>query len=93
MKVGSLVKYVSFLQYTDMITPDKTEIYTVRDVVMSISEQRPKPHLGIRLEEIVNSISYNGTEFTYVAEHFIEVQPPMDDVLKELFSNPDLKII
>lgn len=91
MRVGSLVQYVSFLFYNEIITPDKSEIYTIRDVGMGISHQRPTPHLVIRLEEIINPIAPDGKEFAYVAEHFVEIQPPMDDVLKELLSEPELK--
>lgn len=85
MRVGSLVKYTSHLEYVDMITPDREEIYTVRDTSMAISVDRPKPHLGIRLEEIVNGF-VKGKELVYVAEHFTEVQPPMDEILQELLS-------
>jgi hypothetical protein len=86
MRVGSLVKYISDLFYINMHTPDRDEIYTVREVCPSISPQRPKIHLGIRLEEIVNEKAPDNIEYTYVAEHFVEVQPPMDDMLQELLS-------
>lgn len=86
MRVGSLVKYVSPEVYIDMITPDHDEIYTVRDICRCISPQRPMPHMGIRLEEIVNGIGINNREMAYVAAHFVEIQPPMDDMLKELLS-------
>lgn len=91
MKVGSLVKYINPDYYTNMVTPDREEIYTVRETCMCRSVQRPKPHMGIRLEEIFNQIDAFGIEFAYVANHFVEVQPPMDDMLKELLSyTPEL---
>lgn len=86
MRVGSLVKYTSPLEYVNMITPDRAEIYTVRDTCMCVSEQRLQQHLGIRLEEIVNPLDGRGVELVYVAEHFTEIQPPMDDILNELLT-------
>ena len=91
MKVGSLVKYVKPEYYIDMITPQYEEIYTVREICMCQSAQRPIPHMGIKLEEITNNTAPNGYEMAYVADHFVEVQPPMDDMLKELLSyTPEL---
>jgi hypothetical protein len=86
MKVGSLVQYVHNCYYVDMITPDRSEIYVVREVVIAISPERPIPHLGIRLDEIINNCDNNGREMCYVAEHFVELQPPIPEVLKELLN-------
>ena len=94
MKVGSLVVYVANLEYIDMITPDKTEIYTVREIILSQSIQNMVPHLGIKLEEIVNGtvvfmLGDTKTELTYVADHFKEIQPPMEINLEELLKVPE----
>ena len=94
MKVGSLVVYVANLEYIDMITPDKTEIYTVREIILSQSIQNMVPHLGIKLEEIVNGtvafmLGDRKTELAYIADHFKEVQPPMEINLEELLKVPE----
>ena len=78
MKVGSLVVYDTNEIYLDMITPQKNNPYTVRDVGLCASKQRPDPHKSIRLEEIVNGNDQIGRELYYRAEHFKEIQPPMD---------------
>jgi len=93
MKVGSLVVYVANLRYIDMITPDPSEIYTVREIVLSQSIQNIVPHLGVKLEEIVNgTVAYmrgdTKTELVYIADHFKEVQPPMEINLEELLKIP-----
>jgi hypothetical protein len=93
MRVGSLVIFIGREAYTDMITPDPNEVYTVRDLNICVSRQNPNKHLGILLEEIVNgtpiSVPESNFEIYYPAHHFIEVQPPMDDMLKELLKEPE----
>ena len=94
MQVGSLVVYISQFKYLDMITPDHSAIYTVRDILPCTSIQRPDAHDGIRLEEIINgNIALNGQlakgELAYIAEHFVEVQPPMAINFEEFLSIPD----
>lgn len=86
MKVDSLVQYVHNFDYYNMITPDRSEIYTVREILIAISPERPIPHLAIRLDEIINVCDNKGRELCYVAEHFVELQPPIPEVLKELLN-------
>jgi len=93
MQVGSLVMYIHNDIYYDMITPDKNEIYTVRDILKCHNPQINKVIIGIRLEEIINDnvsciIGKTNGELAYVAEHFVEVQPPMDVEIAELLKEP-----
>lgn len=92
MQVGSLVVWVHHKSYVDCITPVPEEIYTVRDVLMATSHEKPHPHVAIRVEEITNHfvVHPNGgmSEIGYVAAHWAEVQPPMTKELEELLKAP-----
>lgn len=85
--------YISDEVYYDMTTPDKNEIYTVRQMVRCHNPMTNTFKTGIKLEEIVNgdtSIITGKTknELAYLAEHFVEVQPPMTQEIEELLKVP-----
>ena len=92
MQVGSLVIWVHHKSYVDCVTPVPEEIYTVRDVLMGNSHERPQAHVAIRVEEITNPyvVHPNGAlcEMAYFAGHWAEVQPPMTNELEELLKVP-----
>lgn len=93
MQPGSLVVYTHPYAYVDMITPDPTQIYTVRELINCLNAAIQIPHLGIYLEEITNGtvafmLGNVGKELAYQASHFKEVQPPMRVLIEEIINEP-----
>jgi hypothetical protein len=85
--------YISKEVYYDMTTPDKDEIYTVRQLLRCYNPMTNTFKVGIKLEEIINgdtSIITGKTmdELAYLVEHFVEVQPPMTEEIEELLKVP-----
>ena len=85
MQVGSLVIWIGKLPYTNVITPNHNEIYTVRQLCSAVSHENPKPHLGIYLDEIQNNTCpISRGEMCYVGSHFREIQSPHEVNVAEL---------
>lgn len=99
MKVGSLVECVKNPDINPLIqtyakidwVPVKGEIYTVREIFKNVGGEK---ELLIKVEEhIIGYNRYTDSELGVPIDYFREVQPPIENVIKDLIEECQTELV